>query len=368
MFDDLSSYYLLLIALIGCSAFFSGTEVAMFSLRRVDRQQLVRSGRPGDALVIRLMARPRRLIATVLIGNETVNVSVSAVMAGLVPQLFPGLGDIELAILATLFALPLLLFFGEITPKTVALKTNLGWSRAAARPIHWFGLLVTPARAVVRFVADLFLRPFGGSTFTAMPHDLSEQEFKHLVDAGSAEGTVDARERRLIHRVFEFGDKTVGQVMMPREKIFALSYDLSTARLIKEVADRGYSRVPIFQRSLDNIRGVLYAKDLVLQGTGLSAARRLGDLLHEPLFVPRTIPIERLFRIFKHRKIHLALVVNEYGKLVGLVTMEDLLEELFGEIRDEREQLKARPRAVIRLATEPPARPEPASSGGEGAS
>lgn len=358
MFDDLSSYYLALFVLVCVSAFFSGTEVAMFSLRRVDRQQLVRSGRKLDALIIRLLARPRRLIATVLIGNETVNVSVSAVMAALVPQLFPGRGDVEVALLATFFALPLLLFFGEITPKTVAIKTSLGWSRMAARPIHLFGLVVTPVRAVVRFIADLVLRPFGGSTFTAMPHDLSEEEFKHLVDAGSAEGALDAHERRLIHRVFEFGDKTVGQVMMPREKIFALSYDLPASRLIKEVADRGYSRVPIFQRSLDNIRGVLYAKDLVLQGTGLSPSRRLGDLLHEPLFVPRTIPIERLFRIFKHRKTHLALVVNEYGKLVGLVTMEDLLEELFGEIRDEREQLKARPRAVIRLATEPPRAPD----------
>jgi putative hemolysin len=107
---------------------------------------------------------------------------------------------------------------------------------------------------------------------------------------------------------------------------------------------------------------VLYARDLVLQGTGLSAPRRLGDLLHEPLFVPRTIPIERLFRIFKQRKTHLALVVNEYGKLIGLVTMEDLLEELFGEIRDERELQKASPRKIIRLQTEPPQPVAPASA------
>ena len=108
--------------------------------------------------------------------------------------------------------------------------------------------------------------------------------------------------------------------------------------------------MPIYQKSLDRIRGIVYAKDLVVQGTGLSAPRRLGDLLHEPLFVPRTTPNERLFRLFKQRKIHMAVVVDEYGKVVGLVTMEDLLEELFGEIYDEREQMKA----AVCPATPPP--------------
>ena len=121
--------------------------------------------------------------------------------------------------------------------------------------------------------------------------DLSEEEFRTLVDAGSAQGQVDARERRLIHKVFEFGDKNVGQVMTPREKVFALSYDLPMARLTKEVAARGFSRVPIYQRSLDNVRGILNAKDLVLAAAGQAPARTLSELLHEPLFVPRTTPV-----------------------------------------------------------------------------
>jgi putative hemolysin len=338
---EILRYAIPLVVLIAASAFFSGSEVALFGLRRVDREQLVRSDRPSDSLVVRMLAKPRQLIATLLIGNEVVNVSVSAVVASLVSSLYPAGSELELALFATSTAVLLLLFLGEITPKTIAIKTSLGWSRKAARPLWLFGTIVTPLRWVVRLVADLLMRPFGGSTLQAMPRDLSEAEFKALVDASSALGEVDARERRFIHRVFEFDDKTVAQVMMPRKKIFALAYDLPTARLVEAIAAGGFSRVPIYKKSLDQVRGIVYAKDLVIQGIGMAAPRRLVDLLHEPLFVPRTIPIERLFRIFKQRKIHMAIVVNEYGKVVGLVTMEDLLEELFGEIYDEREQQKA---------------------------
>jgi CBS domain containing-hemolysin-like protein len=170
--------------------------------------------------------------------------------------------------------------------------------------------------------------------------DLSEEEFRTLVDAGSVQGQVDARERRLIHRVFEFNDKNVGQVMTPRERIFALSYDLPAQRLVKEVAARGFSRVPIYQRSLDNIRGILNAKDLVRTIAAQPLGRPLGELLHEPLFVPRTTPVKRLFLTFKQKKVHMALVVSEYGKVLGLVTMDDLLAQIFGVLRDERAELQ----------------------------
>jgi len=321
--------------LLVCSAFFSGTEVAMFGLRRVDREQMARSGRRSHEMVLSLLTRPRELITTILIGNESINVSMSAVMAGVAPHLFPGRSEAELAVLATALALPILLFLGEITPKMLAFKQPMRWSAAAVRPLRVFRLLVTPLRLVVGTVAALIVRPLGGSTQRVAPRALSEAEFKALVDAGSADGQVDARERRLIHKVFEFGDKTVAQAMVPRDRVFALSYDLPLARLTQEVAARQFSRIPIYQKNLDNVRGVLHAKDLLIQGG--AELRRLSQILHEPLFVPQTTPLERLFRLFKQRKIHMALVVNEYGKLSGLVTLDDLLEELLGDIRDERE-------------------------------
>lgn len=363
-------YFLLLAALVGASAFFSGTEVALFSLRRVDREQMVRSERRSDALVVRLLARPRRLIATILVGNEVVNVSVSVTAAAIVHQLFfsAGAGELVLMAMATALALPLLLFLGEITPKTVAFKTAPGWSRLAARPLHVFGFAVAPARAIVRGISDLIMRPFGGSTLQSVPKDLSEDEFKALVDAGSAEGEVDARERSWIHSLFELGDKPVGDLMTPRDQVFALPYDLPLTRLVDEIAARGYARVPIYHRSADGrrvVRGIVYARDLVLPGLGLEPPRRLVDLLREPLYVPRSLRAERLFRMFKAQQKHMAIVVDEYGRLDGLITMEDLLEEVFGEIRDERELLKTGARAR-RRASEAGGRGARGDGAGEG--
>lgn len=346
MNDSVATTLIVIAGLLCCSMFFSGTEVAMFGLRRVDREMLGQGKRSSDRLILSMLARPRRLIATILCGNESINVSMSAVMAGLVGDLFPGRSEAELAMLATAIALPLLLFIGEITPKTIAFKAPVPWSRAAVRPLWLFGFVVTPLRLVVTSIAGVLTRPFGGAGGRSAQRDqLSEAEFKALVDAGSEEGQVDARERRLIHKVFEFGDKTVAEAMVPRARVFALSYELPVARLTQEIAARGFSRVPIYQKTMDNIRGVLHAKDLLIQGTPGTPIRRLQELLHEPLFVPQTTPLERMFRLFKQRKMHMALVVNEYGKLAGLVTMEDLLEQLFGDIRDEREAQKARAQA-----------------------
>jgi CBS domain containing-hemolysin-like protein len=334
MSDELLGPIALIAALLCCSAFFSGSEVALFSLRRVDRAQLGKGARPADARILALLARPRRTIATLLIGNESVNISISAVMAGLVGRIWPDRGEIALSLLAVAFALPALLLFGEITPKTIAIKNALGFARRIALPLRLFGLVVTPVRVVVRAIADLIAWPFGGRA-PADRAELSEAEFKALVDAGAGEGQVAAAERRLIHRVFEFGDKTVAEAMRPRGEVFALSYSRSLAQLGQEVAARGLSRVPIYRQSLDEIVGVLHAKDLVVHGSGVEGPRRLTDLLHEPLFVPQTTRLERLFRVFKQKKTHLAIVVNEYGKVAGLVTMEDVLEQLFGELAAE---------------------------------
>jgi magnesium and cobalt exporter, CNNM family len=325
------------------SALCSGSEVALFSLRRIDREQLARATSATDRRISRMLERPRRLIATVLIGNEVFN-SILAVLALVVVQLRVcpintspwAIGGIALAT-----SLPLIVLIAEVTSKTLAAKSPLKWARATAWPLTTFAVLVTPIRLVIAILAAILMRPFGGAARAKPEHDLSEEEFRKLVDAGSAQGQVDARERRLIHRVFEFNDKNVGQVMTPRERIFALSYELSTARVVKEIAARGFSRVPIYQKSLDNIRGILNAKDLMRTAGGQPLGRPLGDLLHEPLFVPRTTPVKRLFLTFKQKKVHMALVVSEYGKVLGLVTMDDVLAQIFGVLRDERADLQA---------------------------
>lgn len=336
--SEVAPYLIAVGALLVASAFFSGSEVAMFSLRRVDREQMARSDRRIDKLVTSLVSRPRRLIATLLIGNEIVNVSISATMAIVGGIWFAGRSELAVAMLTTAVAVPIVLLLGEVTPKTLAIKTATGWSRKAARPLIVFDMLVTPLRIVVRAIATVILFPLGVDARRPPPRvALGEDEFRALVDAGSEEGEVAQRERRLIHRMFEFGEKTVGQVMVSAADAFMLAYNMPLSRILGEIARKGFSRVPIFHKSSDNILGILYAKDLVLLGTGLTAPRRLGELLHEPLFVPRNMRLEKLFDIFKERKTHMAIVVNEYGKFAGLVTMEDLLEEIVGPIRDEKE-------------------------------
>jgi putative hemolysin len=328
--------------LVVAAALFAGTEVAVFSLRRTDREQMARSGRGTDKSVLALLAQPRRLITAVLLGIESVTGLVVILALGLAAYAWPGLArEPELLIAATVgMTLVGLVLFAEVMPKTFALKWPIAWSRAAAWPLAVFTLVVTPLRILIQGASTVLLAPLGDAARSRPSRDLSEEEFRSLVDAGSSQGQIDARERRLIHRVFDFADKNVGQIMTAREKVFALAYDLPMARLAKEVAARGFSRVPIYQKSLDNVRGILNAKDLVRAAAGQVSGRTLGELLHEPLFVPRTTPVKRLFLTFKQKKVHMGIVVNEYGKVLGLVTMDDVLAQLFGALRDERDALQ----------------------------
>jgi CBS domain containing-hemolysin-like protein len=328
--------------LVVLCALFAGTEVAVFSLRRTDREQMARSGRGTDKSVLALLAQPRRLITAVLLGMEAVTGLLVILVLGLAAHAWPALAarPVLLVAIAVGITLVIAVLFGEVMPKTFALKWPIAWSRASAVPLAVFTFVVTPLRIAIQAASALLLKPLGDVAKSRPSRDLSEEEFRSLVDAGSSQGQIDARERRLIHRVFDFADKNVGQIMTPRERLFALAYDLPMARLGKEVAARGFSRVPIYQKSVDNIRGILNAKDLVRAAAGQVGGRTLGELLHEPLFVPRTTPVKRLFLTFKQKKVHMGIVVNEYGKVLGLVTMDDVLAQLFGALRDERDALQ----------------------------
>jgi putative hemolysin len=347
MIADLSIAIPLAIACVVISAFFSGSETALFSIRRVERSQLA-SGRSADRRIAAILERSRRVFATVLVGNEACN-SVLAVLAFVVlARWYAPWHALGLAIAV---ALPLIVLLTEITAKTLAGKAPLAWSRLCVVPLAVFEIVLAPVRLIVHGATAVLLKPIGVAMRPRPTRDLSEEEFRTLVDAGSAQGQVDARESRMIHRVFEFNDKNVGEVMTPRERIFALSYDLPAQRLLREVASRGFSRVPIYQKSLDNVRGILNAKDLMRTTAGQPIGRPLGELLHEPLFVPRTTPIRRLFMTFKQKKVHMAIVVSEYGKVLGLVTMDDLLSQIFGVLRDERTELQSSVSGRARVRT-----------------
>jgi putative hemolysin len=324
--------------LVLMSAFFSGTESALFSLTRVQRERMRQSGRKVDQVILSLLERPRRLIATILLGNELVNVSIATLVAAIVERLFRSvLGPVQLSIVSMLIALPVLLLFGEITPKSVALKAAEGWARLAARPIALIGRVVAPVRWAIQGVADAVLWLLGQRPLGTQTEALKEVEFRALVDVGSEEGEVQAAEQRLIHNVFEFGDRAVGEIMTPMDRVVSFPYDWSLQRILEAVQKSRYSRLPIYRRAKDNVVGILLAKDLVGLARGHAPTRTLGDLVMAPYYVPKATKCDFLLRQMQRRKTHMAVIVNEYGRTIGLCTMEDLLEELFGEIVDEKE-------------------------------
>ncbi len=355
---------LFMLALVMVAGCFAGSETALFSLTRVTRERLSRSASANDRYLVGLLSDPRRLIVTVLVGNELINITFSSMAANVFQTLLPKAGEITLIVATTLVAVPMILVFGEIIPKSIALRTAEMWGKIAARPIGAFAVVATPVRLVLATIAQLVMRAFGGGAAAAAPAAIDEAEFKALVDASSEAGTLEAAERRLIHNVFRFGDRTVAEIMTPARKVFSLSFDLPILRLLSEVARQKLSRVPIYRGRKEEVIGILFAKDLVGASMGRLKGRTVKDLLRTPMYVPKTTKCDRLFREFQRKRTHLALVVDEYGRLVGLVTMDDLLTSLFGPIiREELEKEKERAR-MAGESTPPP----PASPGEEGSS
>jgi putative hemolysin len=322
---------LLFFFLLALSGFFSGSETAMFSLSPVQLLKLEEDQHPRARLLRTLLDHPRRLIATIFIGNEFVNIGASALLATTTDRLFAGHGQVlVVTLISTAVSVTLILLLGEITPKN------------AARPLWLLSLVMTPLRFVIEKIADLVVHLVGQTPVGRGPghsgHVLGEDEFLTMVDAVKEEGVIDESEQQLIHKIFAFGDRRVVEVMTPADRVFMLSYNLPMSRILSEVRASTYSRIPIYQGSRDRIVGLIYAKDLISIAFGQAGmGRRLQDFLHAGYFVPKTVKCEQLFREFRRRKIHLSLVVDEYGHFAGLVTMEDLLEEMFGEIKDEKE-------------------------------
>ncbi len=315
--------------LLACSGFFSSTETSLFSLSSFQIDQMRAAKNPRVELIERLRSEPRRLIVTILIGNEFVNVSASVISAAMVIHLFGA----ENEMINLLVMVPILLLFGEITPKVLAIRNNAAFANAECRPIDRFARLITPLREAIRHVADFFITLIVGRQ-RSEGNLVTEDMIRTLVHDAVGEGALDSQEARYIERIFDFGNKSVRDVMRPRSDIQFLSADLSIADLIAQVKAARQSRYPVFKGHRDTILGILHARDLL----GVDFARLERDpqgfrkLLRLANFFPESKPAVELFHTFRQRKLSFALIVDEYGGVTGLVTMEDLLECVFGEI------------------------------------
>ncbi len=314
--------------LFALSFFFSGTEIALFSLQKVERQRLGSAGRTG-ARISELLERRGRLITTLLMGNETANVLIAAVGASVIAQLAPGNSWLNIVLLT-----PAILLFSEITPKVLAVRYNRQWALAAAWPFYAFYMMVTPLRWVIGGIVNALASLF---RVTRQQGDemLNEAEIRTLIHQGAEAGDVHAREREIIEAVFEFDDLTVGRLMTPRPDVFSIPLTITWTELLSQAREQGYSRVPVYDGDVDNIIGTLLIKDLLrYRKRPLSTPRQLRSILLPPSFVPASKPADDLLREFMQRKMHQAIVVDEHGTVVGLVSLDDLLSELVGDLLD----------------------------------
>ncbi len=326
---------LIIILLLFFSAFFSGSETAFFSLSTLQIEKLVqKSPKKGDK-IRNILNQPRRLIITLLLGNEFVNIAISSISAGIIITIFGK----ETPWINIVLVLPVLLLFGEITPKTFAIYNNEKFSSFAVSPLTFFEKWITPLRWLIRKISDKIANIFVKES-SRKGSILTEDVVKTIIKEGEKEGVLDTQEKERIYKIFDFGDTKVNEVMTPRSNLFYLPIEMPLTEMIQKIKQKHFSKVPIYKKNHDNIIGVLFATDLIgLPQEKLESSKStLKRILRKPYFTPDTKRVDELFRTFQRKKISLSVVLDEYGGVQGLVTMEDLLEEIFGEIADEYEK------------------------------
>ncbi len=320
---------ILFILLLGFSGFFSSSETAMFSLNSRQLDQMHRDGNPRIGLIERMLAEPRRLIVTILIGNEFVNVAASVISATMVIQLFGA----ENKLFNLFIMVPVLLLIGEITPKTLAVRNNVAFASFESRPIDIFARMITPIRWAVRGISEWFTTLIVGKE-RLRGNIVTEDMVRTLAREAVGEGVLDHMEAQFIDQIFELGNKSLDDILTPRADITFISVGMPISDILELRRNTRQSRYPVFQDHRDNVIGILHARDLLnIDLSRLDSSRdRFVKLLREPYFVPETKPALELFDSFRDRKRSFALTVDEYGGITGLVTMEDLLECIFGDI------------------------------------
>jgi putative hemolysin len=321
---------LALAVLVLCSALLSGAEAAYFSLGRARLRRLASEEGAEAARIAPLLEQPHELLVTLLVSITIINIGASALAAAVAERLF-GRAGLPVAIAGMIF---LLSVFGEVLPMTIAVEHPERFSAWVRRPVAWLSRILAPIRVGLGAFTALTVSLIGSERQRAGPQ-VSEEELRTMVDVGAREGVVERTEREMIHRVLELEDTLVRGVMVPRPDMFCLDVTTPPGRILDLLREHLHSRVPVFEASIDQIVGVLYTKELLPHVRGLPPDFDLRAHLHPPYFVPESKRADALLRDLQAKRLHLAIVVDEYGGTAGLVALEDLLEELVGEIRDE---------------------------------
>ena len=316
---------ILLVILLFLSAFFSSAETALFSISRTKARHIAKQPGRVNKLIKYMKDDPHKLLSTILIGNNVVNVGASAIATALTFELLPNyaLGA------ATGVMTFLILVFGEVFPKSIATRNNLLIARLTIIPLYWMSLLFTPIIWFLNFIPKLTGKIKRTPTVT-------EAGLMTFVEVVEEEGEIKEEERELILNVFELDDTKASEIMTPRGDMFVV--EVGEPLDLKVIVESGYTRIPVIEGDMDHVVGILNVKDLLAHLATDPKQIDVRQIMREPYFVPENKKLDRLLHQFKKRKTHLAIVIDEHGGVAGLITLEDALEELVGEISDETDK------------------------------
>ena len=312
------------------SGFVSGSEIAFFSLSPAQCDELEEEGKRGER-ILSMLDKPERLLATILIANNLVNVTIVVLCNFALGPVFEGMSEVWSFVLQTVLLTFLILLFGEILPKLYANSNNLGWARMATGPLSGMVKLFYPLSSVLVKSSVIVNKVVPKRSDAVTADDLTQALEIAEVDS--------KQDKDILEGILKFGDTTASEVMTPRVDVTGLDVELTFPEVMKVVIDSGFARLPVYEESMDDIKGVLYSRDLLpYVGKAESADFKWQSLMREPYYVPESRMIDDLLEDFRTRRVHLAIVIDEFGGTQGIVTLEDVLEEIVGDIDDEYDE------------------------------
>jgi CBS domain containing-hemolysin-like protein len=327
---------LTIVVLMALSAFFSSSEIAMFSLPKHRIDALVEDGIPGSETVSELKSDPHRLLITILVGNNLVNIAMSSISTGLLVYL--GLGQGEAVAAATFGITALVLLFGESAPKSYAVENTESWALRIARPLKLSEYVLLPLVVTFDYLTRVVNRVTGGRSAIETSY-VTRDEIQDMIETGEREGVIEEEEREMLQRIFRFNNTIAKEVMTPRLDMTGISKESTVEAALEECVQSGHARLPVYEGSLDNVIGVVDIRELVRDlNYGESGDPDLDDLIEPTLHVPESKNVDDLLAEMRENRVQMAIVIDEFGTTEGLVTMEDLTEEIVGEILEGGEE------------------------------
>lgn len=321
---------LILLVLAVLSFFFSASETAIIGLSKIKLRHMIQKGIKGAQSIQRLVSKLDKVIAAILIGNNVISIAVSAIVTGIFVQIYGYHWGVVASTFITTFVL---LIFCEVTPKILSTKHTERVALLTAPIMEVFVTILKPLIIFFTGISNFILKIFGLSVTKKSPL-ITEEELKTMIEMGHEEGVLTQDQRKMLHRIFEFGDTKLVDIMVPKEKIISVDINTNSDNLLNIFVEEGHARLPVYKGNKDNIVGIVYAQDLlyILREKGLFL---LQDLLHDACFVSVSTRVNDLLKRFQTEKMQIAIIVDRERRTVGLVTLEDLIEEIVGEIEEK---------------------------------